>query len=93
MPVERRPQIPCSFEVFGNQGGVFVGRPGVLPFDRDGQAPVQLGASGLQLRLIGHRPDQRVPKRILGARGKQHLIDKLHLQQLGHRLGHVRVIQ
>ena len=38
-------------------------------FDRGGQAPVQLGAIGFQLRFVGHRADQRVAERVLGASG------------------------
>ena len=47
-----------------------------------------------QLRLVGHRSDQRVTERVLGARGVRHPIDQLRLQQLGdtsdpsvHRVG------
>jgi hypothetical protein len=57
MPAERRTQIPGSLQVFGDQGGVLVNRVWLLLFDRDGQAPVQLGAPGLQLRLVGRRAD------------------------------------
>ena len=56
---------PGRLQMFGDQRGVLVGRIGVALFDRGGQPPVQFGALRLQLRFVGHRADQRMPKRIL----------------------------
>ncbi len=50
---------------------------GLSLLDRGGQAPVHLGAIGFQLRFVGHRADQRMVERVLGARGEPHLIDQL----------------
>ena len=49
----------------------------VLMVNHRGRSPVQLGAVGFELGLVGHRADQRMPKRILRERGEPHLIDQL----------------
>ena len=46
-------------------------------FDRGGHPPVQLGAIRFQLRLVGHRANQRVVKHIIGLPGEPDLIDEL----------------
>ena len=80
MPVERGTQVPRGLQVLGDQSGILIDRARLLLFDRRGQAPVQFGAPRLQLRLVGHRADQRVPKHILGPRGRHHSIDQFRLQ-------------
>ena len=82
MPVERRARVSGGFEVFGDQGGVFV-TPGIALFDDGGHAPVQLGAPGLELGLVGDGADERVPKRVFGVRGEPHLVDQFDRHQLG----------
>jgi hypothetical protein len=42
-------QIMGGLEMFGDQGGVLVGRLRLAPFDGGGQSPMQLGAIGFQL--------------------------------------------
>ena len=61
-------QITCGLEVFGDQRGVLVGRCRVTRFDRGGHAPMQLGAIRFELRLVGHRANQRMVEHILGLR-------------------------
>ena len=82
MPAERFPQITRGLQVGCDQRGVLVDRTRVTLFDHAGQAAVQLGASRLQLRLIGHRADQRMPERVLGVRGEHHRIDQFRCGQL-----------
>ena len=69
IPVERRVQIAGGLEVFGDEGGVFVGEFRRALFDRGGQPPVQLGAVGLQLRFVGHGANQRMPEHIFDLSG------------------------
>ena len=68
--------------MFGDQCGVLVGPFRLAGFDRGRQPPVQPSAIGLELRFVGHRADQRMSKRILGARGEPHLVDELRGNQL-----------
>ena len=84
VPAEGRAQIAGGLQMLGDQRRILVGRARIALFDRGGQAPVQLRAIGFELRLVGHRADQRVPKRVLGARGEPHLIDQLRLDQRCH---------
>ena len=44
--------------------------------------PVQLGAIGLELRLVGHRTNQRMVEHILGLAGEPDLIDELGRHQV-----------
>ena len=62
-------QITGGLQMFGDQRGIFVGRAGLTFLDRGGQAPVPLGASGFQLRFVGHRADQWVAEGVFGASG------------------------
>ena len=62
--------------VFGDQRRVLVDRIGNSLLDRGSEIAVPLGAIGLQLRLVGHRPDQGMTEREFGARGEPHLIDQ-----------------
>ena len=75
-------QLAGGLQMFGDQRGVLVDRSRVTLFDGGGQAPVQFGAIGFQLRFVGHRADQRMAERVLGARGEPHLIDQLRADQL-----------
>ena len=73
--------------MLGDQCRVFVDRVRISLLDRRSQAPMPLGAIGFQLRLVGHRADQRVAKGILGVRGEPHLIDQLRAEKLvDHRI-------
>ena len=69
VPAEGRAEITGGLQMLGDQRRILVGRAGIALLDRCRQAPVQLGTIGFQLRLVGHLADQRVPKRVLGARG------------------------
>ena len=60
---------PAASQMFGDQRRVLLHRIRVTLLDRGGQAPVQLGAIGFQLRFVGHRADQRVVEGVLGAAG------------------------
>ena len=71
--------------MFGDQRRVFVSRCRVTCFDRGRQPPVQLGAIRLELRLVGHRADQRMVERILRFAGEPDLIDELGLHQARRR--------
>ncbi|CNK03293.1 Uncharacterised protein [Mycobacterium tuberculosis] len=71
-----------GFEVFGDQRGVFIAS-GIPLLNDVGHASVQLGTPCLELRLVGDRADQRVPKSKLGVRGESHLIDQFHRHELG----------
>ena len=55
-------------------------------FDCGGQAPMQLGAIGFQLRFVGHRTNHRVVERIFGLPGEPDLIDELRRHQVVERL-------
>ena len=83
MPAESGVQIARGLQVFGDQSRVLVDRCGVRCFDRGGHAPVQLGTIRLELRLVGHRANQRMVEHILGLAGELDLIDELGRHQIG----------
>ena len=82
VPAVRGVQIACGLQMLGDQGGVLVDRSGSRCFDRGGHAPVQLGAIGLELSLVGDRTNQRVVEHILGLAGELDLIDELGCHQV-----------
>jgi hypothetical protein len=67
----RRPQV------LGDQRGVLVSHLRIAAFDRGGQTPVQLRASGFELSFIGHRTNQRMAKHVLGFPSELNLVDQL----------------
>ena len=69
VPAVRGMQFTCGLQMFGDQRRVLVGRPGRTLLDHGGQAAMQLGAIGFQLRFVGDRADQRVVEGVLGAPG------------------------
>ena len=84
MPGIRGTQIARRFEVFGDQGGVFVGRGRVTLLRWRRRAPVQLGAIRLELSLVGDRANQRMVEHILGLSGEPDLIDELGRHQVSN---------
>lgn len=67
--------------MLGDQRGILIEGIGVVFFDRGGQLPMQRGAFGLELGFIGDDADQRVVKRIFGARGEPDSIDEFRGEQ------------
>jgi hypothetical protein len=57
VPVEGGTQIPGGLQMLGDQSRVLVRRFRLTFLDRCGESPVQFGAIGLELSLIGHRTD------------------------------------
>ena len=78
-------QIACRFHVFGDQRGIRIRGIRIAPFDLGGQLRVQGGAIGLELRFVGNRADQRMPKDVLRLRRELDLVDELGLDQLARR--------
>jgi hypothetical protein len=79
MPAEGFAQIARALQVRSDQSGVLVDRTRVTFLDRAGETSMQLRAHRPQLRLVGHRADQRVPERVPGVRGEYGLIDELRI--------------
>ena len=63
--------------MLSDQSRVLVGRFGVTHLDCAGQESVQFRALGCQLRLVGHRPNQRMPEGIFVTPRELHLVDEL----------------
>ena len=84
VPAVRGVQIACGLQVLGNQRGILVERVRLPLFDCGGQPPMQFGAIGLELSLVGHRANQRVVEHILGLAGEPDLIDELGRHQVGN---------
>ena len=76
MPAVGGVQITGGLKMFGDQCRVLVDGLRLAGFDRDGQPPVQLGAIGFQLLLVGHRANQRMVEHILGLSGELDLVDE-----------------
>ena len=57
-------QITGGLKMFGDQRGILLSRCRISLFDRDGQPPMQLGAIGFQLGLVGDGADQRMVEHI-----------------------------
>ena len=66
MPAVGGVQITGGLQMFGDQRRVLIRRGRVARFDRGRHPPVQFGAIRFELRLVGHRADQRMMKDILG---------------------------
>ena len=52
-----------------------------MGFDRLSQATVQARPIGFELRLVCHRPDQRLPESVLGTCTKLDLLDEFRRDQ------------
>ena len=84
VPVEAACRSPAASKCSAISAAFSSSRPVTALFDRGGHPPVQFGAVGLELSLVGHRTDQRMVKHILGLPGERDLIDELGRQQVGN---------
>jgi len=80
VPGIRRVQVTCRLQMFGYQCRVVVHGCGGALLDGGGEFPVPVGPIRSELRFVGHRANQRMPKRVLGAGGESDLIDQLGVQ-------------
>ena len=51
----------------GDQGGVLVEGGRVVQLDRGRKAPVQVGAAGFELRIVGDGADERMAELVFGS--------------------------
>ena len=85
-------QISGGLQVLGDQGGVLVCRSDALSISA-AKSPVQFRPIRFELRLVRHRPDERIAEDELGFAGESDLIDELGGHQVGRQLVRPRAVQ